>query len=204
MTYFIDDDGVVLEAEAKTVIGTGNFEPLPVGLITRSMINEAKWDETKGGERFISIQWKVLAPEKYQGRIVFQKLWVDDFDPNTYSENNTSRNDDKALEKAKKKRIKAKTTLLTIDMNAGGKIKKKGVEPTTADLTNHLVNKQMNTTMQQYNFRDPSTGEMVVGNWVGAVGPRDDDEIENQVLPTQPKPPAPGERRRVLDDTIPF
>ena len=203
MTFYADDDGVIIEAKETAEIGTGNFEPLPAGLIAVSVVKEAKWDEHTNGARFINIMWQIGHPEAYKNRVVGQKLWVDDFDPNTYDEADMSRSNDEALEKAKKKRIKAKATLLTIDLHSGGKLRKKGTEPTNGDLQS-LVNKTMNITIQQYRFRNHATGEMVVGNWVGEVGPRDDNIVKDQVLPTQPKKLEPGERRRVMSDDIPF
>jgi hypothetical protein len=203
MSYYIDDDGNAIEAKEKAEIGSGNFEPLPAGLIAVAVVKEAGWQEHTNGANFINVMWQVGHPEEFKNRVVGQKLWVEDFDPNTYDEANMSRSNDEALEKAKKKRIKAKATLLTIDLHSGGKLKKKGTQPTNADLQS-LVNKTMNITVQQYRFKDQTTGEMVVGNWVGEVGPRDDQIVKDQVLPTQPKKLDPTERRRVMSDDIPF
>jgi hypothetical protein len=94
---------------------------------------------------------------------VFQKLWVDDFEPVALK---------KGEDKAKAKRDKAKRMLMAIDSNAGGKLAAKGAMPTDIDLTSSLTMKPMVIKAMVWSQTDRSTGKLIEGNWVGAVAPK--------------------------------
>ena len=140
--------------------GGGNMEPIPPETSVLAAIDEAKWDKDQQGNRFISLRWTVLAPEEYDNRKVFQKLWVLDADPRAKAD------------KVAAKRDKAKRMLAAIDTNAGGKLLAKPVMPTDEALTLHLTNKPMVVKVMLWSMRDSQTGEMMRGNWIGAVAPK--------------------------------
>jgi hypothetical protein len=103
--------------DVKETAGTGEFDagggnllPIPGETSVLAAIDEAKWDKTQDGDRFISLRWNVLAPDDYKGRKVFQKLWVLDADPRAKAD------------KVAAKRDKAKKMLGAIDTNCGGKL----------------------------------------------------------------------------------
>lgn len=159
--------------------GGGNFEPLPDGSTVAAFVETAKWDANKDGDRYINIKWKVEAPEAYAGRIVFQKLWVKDADPNAKDIN--------------AKRDKALRMLATIDANAGGKLAKKGTMPTDDELAIALTSKQMTLSLGVWEMGDAS------GNWVRKVAPKG-----GETKVPGPKPQTKGDPFDDLDDEIPF
>lgn len=175
--------------------GSGNLEPIPAGAQCLAAIDEAKWDHDQDRNRYISLRWTVLAPEEFKNRKVFQKLWVDDLEPNTLRE--------KGTEKAVAKRDKAKKMLAAIDTNAGGRLSRSPSAPTDETLTGSLSMKPMVIRVEVWKQKDRMTGEMITGNFVGAVAPR----VSPSDLPPAPKPqPAQQQQdsRRYHDDEIPF
>lgn len=153
--------------DVKETAGTGEFDagggnllPIPGETSVLAAIDEAKWDKTQDGDRFISLRWNVLAPDDYKGRKVFQKLWVLDADPRAKAD------------KVAAKRDKAKKMLGAIDTNCGGKLLAKGVMPTDESLTACLTQKPMVTKVMIWEMRDKMTGDMARGNWIGAVAPK--------------------------------
>jgi hypothetical protein len=156
-------DGGDVEATDNFDAGGGKIEVIPEGTQVLAAIDEAKWDRTDDGDKYISIRWTVLQPEELANRKVFQKLWVDDFEPAALK---------KGEDKAKAKRDKAKRMLMAIDSNAGGKLAAKGAMPTDIDLTSSLTMKPMVIKAMVWSQTDRSTGKLIEGNWVGAVGPK--------------------------------
>jgi len=178
--------------------GGGNMQPIPGNTSVLAAIDEAKWDKDGLGNRFISLRWAVLQPEEFENRKVFQKLWVLDDEP-------------KAKDPVKK-RDKAKLMLGAIDMNAGGKLLAKPVMPTDEAMTLHLTNKPMIIKVMEWKMRDSATGEMNVGNWVGAVSSKQTgavstpEEIERNKASSavNDRQVGVGAKSRDLDDAIPF
>lgn len=179
--------------------GGGKIEVIPEGTQVLAAIDEAKWDRTKDGDKFISLRWTVLQPEELLNRKVFQKLWVTDFDPDVLK---------KGEDKAKKKRDNAKRMLMAIDSNAGGKLAAKGGLPTDIDLTSSLTMKPMVIKTMVWQQTDRSTGKIVEGNWVGAVAPKTQDRTSSEELAKMQAAQAKEAERRkstgVVDDEIPF
>jgi hypothetical protein len=181
--------------------GGGNMEPIPPETSVLAAIDEAKWDKDQQGNRFISLRWNVLAPEEFDNRKVFQKLWVLDADPRAKAD------------KVAAKRDKAKRMLAAIDTNAGGKLLAKPVMPTDEAMTLHLTNKPMVVKVMLWSMRDSMTGEMMRGNWIGAVSPKSSavsssDEIERSKADmARAHANSAGEaqkRNQKIDDEIPF
>jgi len=181
--------------------GGGNIEPIPPETSVLAAIDEAKWDKDQQGNRFISLRWNVLAPEEYDNRKVFQKLWVLDADPRAKAD------------KVAAKRDKAKRMLAAIDTNAGGKLLAKPVMPTDEALTLHLTNKPMVVKVMLWEMRDSMTGEMMRGNWIGAVAPKtapisSKDEIDRSKADMDRahanSASQAAKANRSIDDEIPF
>src|SRR5690554_5638740 len=119
--------------------GTGNYEmeggdlpPIPANTGCIAAIEEAKWDSFED-DRYISLKWRVMKPDDYAKRVIFQKVKVygtsKDKDPKATSD-------------------KAKRMLAAIDANAGGKLMKVQGEPSDMDLMSALVGKTMAIKVQ--------------------------------------------------------
>jgi hypothetical protein len=158
-----DGEDVSQNTTGEFDAGGGNLEPIPPETSVLAAIDEAKWDKDQQGNRFISLRWTVLRPEEFDNRKIFQKLWVLDADPRAKAD------------KVAAKRDKAKKMLAAIDTNAGGKLLAKPVMPTDEALTLHLTNKPMVVKVMLWSMKDSMTGEMMRGNWVGAVAPKGAD-----------------------------
>lgn len=181
--------------------GGGNLEPIPSDTSVLAAIDEAKWAQDSSGNRYISLRWTVLAPEEYDNRKIFQKLWVLDADPRAKAD------------KIAAKRDKAKRMLAAIDSNAGGKLLAKPIMPTDEAMTLHLTNKPMVVKVMEWKMRDQMTGEEMRGNWVGAVSPKTNpistpEQIargkDEQARAHQNSASQAAKANRVLDDEIPF
>jgi hypothetical protein len=192
-------DGADVEATDNFDAGGGRIEVIPEGTQLLAAIDEAKWDRTQDGDKFISLRWTVLQPEDLANRKVFQKLWVDDYEPATLK---------KGEDKAKAKKDKAKRMLMAIDSNAGGKLAAKGVMPSDIDLTSSLTMKPMVIKVMVWSQKDRMTGEMIEGNWVGAVAPKTAERTSPEELAKLQEKKAKSDSARIsstkIDDEIPF
>lgn len=126
----------------------GDFEPLPANTGCLAAIKQANWSEYEG-DRYINIQWQVLKPEQYKGRVIFHKVRV--LDPDSA------------------KADRAKRMLAAIDTNAGGKLLQLNREPDDYDLASALVGKIQGIKLQVWKME--VNGEARSGNWVSAVAP---------------------------------
>lgn len=197
MSFWDLSDGTDASQNTQTeyeIPGGGNMDPIPDGSSVLAMIDEAKWDE-KENASFISLRWSVLSPDEYKNRKVFQKLWVTDDDPNA-----------KDADKAAKKRDKARRMLAAIDANAGGKLVKKGEQPTDDDLTSCLSNKPMIIRCMIWSMPDrEQPGQNIEGNWISAVAPKSKgidvkDPAPKKATPLRDLPTYDPD----MDDEIPF
>jgi len=144
----------------KFEIAGGELEPIPAKTQALAYIEDIKWTDYEGDE-YINVQWKILKPTEYKGRVIFQKIKVRETDD--------------------KKREKAIRMLMAIDHNAKGGLVELGIEPTTEQLKAKLTNKPMIIMLQVWQMEDAQTGELKKGNWVSAVAPRNADEPEKVV-----------------------
>ncbi len=207
MSFFTTSDGDDLthNTSGEFDAGGGLMEVIPDGTSVLACIDEAKWDRTPGLQDIISLRWTVLAPEEFKNRKIFQKLWVADDDPRAKD--------------PVKKRDKAKRMLAAIDTNAGGKLLAKGATPTDETLTFCLTNKPMVVKVMVWEMKNPQTGEMGQGNWIGAVAPKSSpqsspEEIAKNQAAMEKRQPSRasgggasgggGMSRRDMDDEIPF
>ena len=168
----------------------GNMAPIPADSDVLAGIHTAEWGKLREtGEEYVNIRWDVEAPEAYAKRVVFQKLWVDDLDPNAKSE-------DKALAK----RDKHRRMLAAIDANANGRLVKSNGRPSDDDLALALVGAKMVIKLMVWDIGGNT------GNWVAAVkGKGSDLSIGKEA----PKPAGGGSNgggfaSGDLDDEIPF
>jgi len=137
--------------------GGGNFAPIPDGTGLLAAIDEAKIDEDRDGNEFVSIRWSVLTPAEYKNRKVFQKIWCID---------------DKPLQKdPEKAKDKAKRMLFAIDKNAGGALVASGKAPNDNNLQKALSGKQMQITVNIWDMVGDD-GKKMTGNWIASVSPK--------------------------------
>jgi hypothetical protein len=193
-------DGTDVEANDSFDIGGGNIEVIPEGAQLLAAIDEAKWDRNDSGDKYISVRWTVLQPEELANRKVFQKLWVDDLNPEKKKKGDA---------KAVAYRDKAKRMLMAIDANAGGKLAAKGGAPTDIDLTSSLTMKPMVIRIGVVSSLDTNTGKESSRNWVGAVGPKTNPRTSSEELAKLQASQAKaaggrGSQGAVDDDSIPF
>ena len=195
-------DGTDVEATDSFDAGGGEIELIPAGAQLLAAIDEAKWDRNTGGDKYITVRWTVLQPEELSNRKLFQKMWVDDFDPDTLDEHKNP------TAKSATKKDKAKRMLMAIDANAGGKLAAKGAMPTDIDLTSSLTMKPMVIKVQVWKQKNRETGEPMSGNWIGAVGPKTTPRTSSEELAklqaSQAKAAGGRGSNNKLDDEIPF
>lgn len=186
------------QSEAKEFDGGGgNLEPIPEGTTVLASPDDAKWAEDRNNNEYLSIRWSILKPVDYQGRKVFQKLWLTDDDP-------------RAKDPAKK-RDKAVQMLAAIDRNAGGKLGRKDGKPTDDELALALTNKQMTIRLGMWEL-EGDDGKPVSGNYVQAVGAKDKPISDNPAphrgnggnTRRAPTPNNAGSFADDLDDDVPF
>lgn len=184
-------ENVAETATTEYDAGGGGFELIPDGSTVLAYSEEAFWEQKDTGkmERYIKIKWKVQKPEGVEGRVVFQKLWVKDHDPQAKPE------------KAEAKREKALRMLATIDANAGGRLAKRGTEPSDDDLALALVNKPMAITVKVWEI-DGAQGK-IDGNWIAAVHPKN-HELKLGEAKAKAKAAPAGNFGDDLDDDILF
>lgn len=177
MSNFWDlNEGGSATGNGEFEMGGGDMTPIPSNTGCIAAIEEAKWDEYDG-DRFISLKWRVMKPDEYAKRVIFQKVKVfgtgKDKDPRATAD-------------------KAKRMLAAIDANAGGKLMKVQGEPADMDLMSALVGKTMAIKLQVWEME--INGEEKSGNWVSAVAPAKGAAAK---LKPEPKPePEP------IDDDI--
>lgn len=164
-----------------------NFDPIPDGTNALAFIEEAKWDEDRDENRYLKIKWRVEKPEDYLNRVIFQKLWILDDDPNV-----------KDADKMKKKRDRAKQMLATIDANAGGKLGRKAGIPSNDDFALALSTRQMVIKCMVWTIKN-SDGTENTGNWISAIMPK-----THEVKAGTPRPAPKQSVADDLDSEIPF
>lgn len=172
---------------------TGNLDPIPDNSNVLATIEEAKWNDDKDMNRYMSIKWRVSEPEEFDNRVLFQKLWVLDLDPNAKAD------------KAEQKRDRAKRMLAAIDANAGGKLARKSGIPNDDDLALALHGKAMVIKCMVWTMTG-SDGQENSGNWISAVFAKGKELSVGERKPQAAKPAAKasGGFKDDLDDDIPF
>lgn len=192
----LSDGGAANEnVEKEYEVPGGNMEPIPNNSDVLAYIKAVKWASKKDAEeKYIEIQWQVEQPEQFKNRTVFQKLWVAHLDPMAKSE-----------EKAKEKRDKARKMLATIDANAKGRLMQSADTPTDDSLSLALVDARAVIKVMEWSI-DPKDGtDMIRGNWISAVKPKDAETSVGKAREVKAKPAASGGGGGFdLDDEVPF
>ena len=166
MTFWTTSEGTDLSKQAPKKdyeAPSGSMDPIPDGSTVLAFIKEAKWDNTKqdgSGARYIKVRWDVEQPESVARRVIFQKLFVKDHDPNA-----------KDVEAAEKKRNNALKMLQTIDANARGKLMDHGQEPGDDMLALALSNAIMQLHVKVWEMKG-NDGKTMSGNWIAAIHPK--------------------------------
>lgn len=162
----------------------GNSDPLPDNSSVLAFIEGASWKrgrEQDGSPEYLNLQWRVQGPESVARRVVFQKLWVTDDDPNAKD--------------AAAKRDKALAMLAKIDAIAGGKLAKIEGKPTDDQLALALQNK---AAVLKVGVWEMGTA---TGNWVKAISPKGEAELS---VPSGVGSSGGSANYDDLDDDIPF
>lgn len=182
-----DGADVTDDVEKEYDGGGGGFSIIPDKTNCLALLHSAAWKDDQKGNSYINIRWDVMQHEAFKGTVIFQKLWVEDDDPN-------------ASDPAKK-RDKALRMLAAIDANAGGKLARKGKKPTDDDLAVALTNKQMMIKVMLWEIDGKE------GNWIAAVGPKG-GSMSVTAPKDEPKKAARKPERQPfdedLDDDVPF
>jgi hypothetical protein len=163
------------------------LELIPHDTNLLSAAEEAKWD-VYDGDNYVKLKWRAMAPEQYKNRVVFQRLKLEDQNPDVAK--------------------KARDMLFAIDYNAGGKLSAANVRPTDEMLAAALMHKPMVIKMGIYeNKKKDKDGkeESKKYNYVMAVAPRNANAAHAapaaQARPATTPPPA---FMGGFDDDIPF
>ena len=199
MSFWDLSDGETAKTEDKEYeVPGGSMEPIPDNSDVLATVKAVKWASKKDAdERYVEIQWQVLAPESVKNRTVFQKLWVDSLDPSAKDE-----------AKAKTKRDKARRMLATIDANAKGRLMASAEAPTDDSLVLALQDAEMVIKCMVWEINDRATGDVISGNWVSAVKPKTSDLHVSEAKPKKQAPASGGGYggggNSDLDDDLPF
>ena len=186
----LSEGGSAVSTEKEYNAGGGDFEPLPKGTSVLALVADAAWKAVyQRDEKFVNVKWQVVKPDAYAGRILFQKLFVSDADPNT------------PPDKMPAKRDKHKKMLMAIDANSKGRLAKLTTAPTDDELALALTNSQAVLTLGVWDKDDGAGGKTPGGNWVSAVKPKSAPVTEVQ---SKAKPKAAAFADDDLDMDIPF
>jgi hypothetical protein len=193
MSFWNLNDGSSVENNGVYELGGGDIEPIPGNTGCIAAIEEAKWDEYNE-DRFISLKWRVMKPDEFAKRVIFQKVKVF----------GTSRDKDPQATADKAKRM-----LAAVDQNAGGKLMKVQGEPSDTDLMTALVGKVMAIKVQIWERDKDDNGQVIPkderkrGNWVSAVSPAKGSAAKAAKEAPKAKEPEPEEIDDI-DDDVPF
>ncbi len=165
MSFFQLSTGETVEQVNEFDSGGGDIELIPNNTALLACIADVKWVRPEGDPAYVNAKWSVILPDKYKGRVIFQKIRVNAPDP--------------------KKADKAKTMFVAIDTLCGGKLFKAGIEPTDETMMAAFSNKLMLINSMVWEIKtkkDLITGEEVElpkeewasGNWVRAISSKDD------------------------------
>lgn len=178
MSFWNLTDGSAVASSEAYEAPSVEIEPIPKNTVCNAVIEEAKWDDYEG-DRYISLKWRVMAPQDYANRVIFHKLKLF----------GTSRCKDPARTADNAKRMFA-----VIDHNAGGKLRQIATEPTDEDLMGALMGKRMGIRCNVWSMKQDD-GTVKKGNWIDAVSAPQNlpsappaPPVQQQAAPQQPHP----------------
>lgn len=191
----LSDGSSATDTDENFELAGGNLEPIPEGSTVIAAVENAQWQHDRDNNEFLEIKWRVAKPETFANRVIYQKLWVTDFDPRA--------KDDAA---AKKKQDNARRLLSRIDAEAGGKLARKSGKPTNDELAIALHNKLMAIKVMIWSMTG-SDGKEMSGNWIAAVMSK--SKPVEITIAAPPKPQAAKVQTSQffvddLDDDVPF
>jgi len=187
MSFWNTSDGeLATQTGGNYEAPTGNSEPIPDNSSVKAVISSAQWKSPRDNDsvEYVELEWQVVEPAEYVNRKIWQKLFVDDFDPKVADP-----------VKAQRKTDNHKRMLAAIDANAGGKLAKKGVRPTDSDLALALMQRPMIIKVKTWETGDAK------GNWICAVNSAKSGTVSVGQAAAPKKAAAPAAD---LDDDIPF
>lgn len=158
MSFFQLSTGETVEQVSEFDSGGGDIELIPNNTALLACISEVKWVRPDGEAAYVNAKWTVMLPEKYKGRIIFQKIRVNNSDA--------------------KKADKAKTMFVAIDTLCGGKLFAAGVEPTDDSMMAAFSNKLMLVVSMVWEIKtklidgvetELPKAEWGSGNWIRSV-----------------------------------
>ncbi len=161
MNFWSTSDGgsAAQSATGEYEAPSTEYEPIPHGTQCVALIDEAAWVVPDrgftAGVEHIKLRWSVLEPSEYEGRKIFQKLYVSDLDPKAKNPAN--------------KRDTALKILAAIDRNCGGGLAKFNGKPFDGELQAALCNHPISIKLLVWEM-DSERGDKLRGNWVAAVG----------------------------------
>lgn len=170
----------------------GTIEPIPNNTNVTAFLEEVKWDKFYQSEdQYINLRWRVMAPQAYNNRVIFQRLDV--------------LGKDGRAKDPQKKSDNAKRMLAAIDANCGGGLSRLAVMPQDHDLQANLLNKAMNIKVMLWEMKNEQ-GETNKGNWISMVSPRAavDEPVVNSKPVQQQVQQQSGGLGNDLADEIPF
>lgn len=178
--------------------GGGNFDVIPKGTSVLAMVSDVAWKAVfNRSEQFVNVKWNILKPEVYANRVIFQKLYISDDDPNT------------PADKMAAKRDKHKRLLMAIDANSKGKLAKMTSKPDDDDLALALTSAQMVLTLGVWD-KEESGQKVPGGNWVMKVAPKSagvSEVAKPAARPVASRPTGGGHSNAFdadLEDDVPF
>lgn len=188
MSYFKLSTGESVQSTGEFELGGGDIKPIPKNTIVKVIAEQVKWTGFNDDPEFIDISWTVQAPAEYKNRKIFQKVKVDDRDPNV---------SDKAIR-----------MLGAILHNAGSGFEALGEGKPTGDKLNSIITfKPMFLKLGVWEitkdeFGSPLPTENVKsGNWVQAVSKA---APQQQAAVAQQQTQTRGGATSTLDDDLPF
>ena len=186
MSYFKLSTGESVQSTGEFELGGGDIKPIPKNTVVKVIAEQVKWTGFNDEPEFIDITWTVQAPAEYKNRKIFQKVKVDDRDPNV---------SDKAIR-----------MLGAILHNAGSGFEALGDGKPSGDLLNRIITfKPMCLKLGVWEITKDEFGnplaesEIKRGNWVQAVSKT--GAVQSAV--TNTNVPAGG-GTSALEDDLPF
>ena len=149
VNYWDLSDGEDITKTGANFESGGAMQPIPNNTTVIAIIEEAKVDQDRENNQYVSLRWSVLSPAEYKNRKVFHKVWCLDLRP----------------AKEEVYRDNQKRMLFAIDTNAGGKVVASGRAPTDQTLSS-FGGKQMQIKVMLWEQNGNS------GNWVASVSPK--------------------------------
>lgn len=182
MSYFKLSTGEQAVSGGEFSTGGGEFPPIPKGQVVKAAITSLKWDTYQDDPEHLKIDWTILAPSKYKNRKIFQKIKLNDPNPEV--------------------RDKAIRMLAAIYANAGGDLSKFQSQPTEQELIRDLANKAMLLQLDVWDLDGKQ------GNFVSRVSPMNNAEqaakVENIVGAEKPTLQYDPAKAAQDDDYLPF